>query len=89
MHTVKVFHKFLIQSLPSIHAARLKTFVAAVEALTLGAKASVTSLILFGRKYECFGSIVPAYYRQSECNVVCPKIMRACYAFFKYALIFL
>ena len=44
MHTVKVFHKFLIQSLPSIHAAGLKTFVAAVQALTLGAKASVSSL---------------------------------------------
>ena len=44
MHTVKVLHKLLLQSVPSIHSVRLKALLAAVEALTHGAKASVTSL---------------------------------------------
>ena len=44
MHTVKVLHKLLRQSVPSIHAARLHTLMAAVQAITQGANASVTSL---------------------------------------------
>jgi len=44
MHTVKVLHKLLSQSVPSIHSVRLNTFIAAVLALTNGAKASITSL---------------------------------------------
>ena len=34
MHTTKVLHKLLRQSVPSIHAVRLKTFLTAVHAFT-------------------------------------------------------
>lgn len=44
MHTLKVLHNLLLQSAPSIHATRRKAFVSAVQALTHGAKATVTSL---------------------------------------------
>ena len=44
MHTVKVLHKLLHESVPSIHSVRLNTFMAAIQALTHGAQASVTSL---------------------------------------------
>jgi len=44
MHTVKVLHKLLSQSVPFIHATRLDVFMAAVQSLTLGANACVTSL---------------------------------------------
>ena len=44
MHTTKVLHKLLHQSVPSIHASRLKIFLLAVQALTQGARATVTSL---------------------------------------------
>ena len=44
MHTVKVLHKLLHQSVPSIHSVRLNTFLSAIQALTQGARASVTSL---------------------------------------------
>jgi len=44
MHTTNVLHKLLSQSAPSIHAVRLNTFIAAVQALTQGASATVTSL---------------------------------------------
>ncbi len=43
MHTASVLHKLFIQSV-SIHAIRLNAIMAAVEALTHGAKASFTSL---------------------------------------------
>ena len=54
MHTVAVLHKLLLQSVPAMHATRLNTFMAAVQALTQGAKASVTSLGrgLTGRVYD-------------------------------------
>jgi hypothetical protein len=54
MHTVKVLHKYLSQSVPSIHAIRLKAFMAATQALTQGAKASLTSLgrYLTGKTYD-------------------------------------
>ena len=54
MHTVKVLHKLLSQSVPSIHTVRLNTFMAAVQALTRGGKATVTSLgrNLIGRVYD-------------------------------------
>jgi hypothetical protein len=54
MHTVKVLHTLLLQSVPSIHAVRLTTFMAAVQALTQGAHASVTSLGrgLIGHVYD-------------------------------------
>ncbi len=44
MHTVAVLHKLLLQSVPAMHATRLNTLMAAVQTLTQGAKASVTSL---------------------------------------------
>ena len=44
MHTVSVLHKLLIQSVPSIHSVRLGALMAAIQALTRGAKATVTSL---------------------------------------------
>jgi len=43
MHTTSVLHKLLAQSVP-IHAVRLNAIMAAVQALTHGAKATVTSL---------------------------------------------
>ncbi len=43
MHTVSVLHKLLARSVP-IHAIRLNAAIAAVQALTHGAKATVTSL---------------------------------------------
>ena len=54
MHTVKVLHKLLFQSVPSIHATRFDVFMAAVQSLTLGANASVTSMGrgLIGKVYD-------------------------------------
>ena len=54
MHTAKLLHKLLVESVPSIHAARLKTIIASVQALTLGARATVTSLGrgLIGKAYD-------------------------------------
>jgi len=54
MHTVKVLHKLLSQSVPSIHTARLKSFIATVQSLSHGASATVTSLGrgLFGLTYD-------------------------------------
>ena len=54
MHTAKVLHKLLIQSVPSIHATRLNTVIASVQALTQGARATVTSLGrgLIGKAYD-------------------------------------
>ena len=44
MHTVKVLNKLVHQSVPSIHCVRLNTLMVSIEALTQGARASVTSL---------------------------------------------
>ena len=44
MHTVKVLHTLLLQSAPAIHNVRLNSVLAAVQALTHGAQACVTSL---------------------------------------------
>jgi hypothetical protein len=44
MHTVKVLHKLLYQSVPSMHATRFNSFLVVVQSLTQGARASVTSL---------------------------------------------
>lgn len=44
MHTAAVLHKLLVQSVPSIHAVRLAAVMASVDALTRGAKSTVTSL---------------------------------------------
>lgn len=44
MHTSQVLHKLLCQSVPAIHASRLKTFLIVVQALTQGARATVTSM---------------------------------------------
>jgi len=54
MHTVNVLHKLLFQSIPSLHATRLRALMSAVQALTQGAKASVTSLGrgLAGKAYD-------------------------------------
>ena len=54
MHTVKVLHKLLSQSVPSIHAARLNVFMVAVQSLTHGARACVTSMGrgLTGKAYD-------------------------------------
>lgn len=54
MHTVSVLHKLLFQSAPTIHLARLRTIMAAVQALTQGARATVTSLGrgLVGHAYD-------------------------------------
>ena len=54
MHTAKVLHKLLIQSVPSIHATRLNTVIVSVQALTQGARATVTSLGrgLMGKAYD-------------------------------------
>jgi hypothetical protein len=54
MHTVKVLHKLLSQSVPSIHATRLAVFMAAVQSLTLGANACVTAMGrgLIGKVYD-------------------------------------
>ncbi len=54
MHTVKVLHKLLSQSVPFIHAVRLKAFMVAVQSLTQGGKATVTSLgrSLIGSAYD-------------------------------------
>ena len=54
MHTVKVLHTLLLQSVPSIHAIRLNTLMCAAQTLTQGAKASVTSLgrHLMGAAYD-------------------------------------
>jgi len=54
MHTVKVLHKLLVQSAPSIHAARLNSIIASVQSLAQGARATVTSLGrgLMGKAYD-------------------------------------
>ncbi len=54
MHTFKVLHKLLCQSVPSMHATRLNTFLIAIQALTQGARATVTSLGrgLAGQAYD-------------------------------------
>jgi len=54
MHTVKVLHKLLYQSVPSMHTTRLNTFLITVQALTQGARATVTSLGrgLMGQAYD-------------------------------------
>jgi len=44
MHTAKVLHTLLSQSASSIHTTRLNTFITAVQALTQGANATITSL---------------------------------------------
>lgn len=53
MHTTSVLHKLLAQSVP-IHAIRLNAIMAAVQALTHGATATVTSLgrHLVGSAYD-------------------------------------
>jgi len=53
MHTVKVLHKYLSQSVPSIHATRLNVFMVAVQSLTHGARACITSMGrgLIGKAY--------------------------------------
>ena len=43
MHTLSVLRNLIVQAVP-IHATRLKALMAAIQALTLGAKARVTSL---------------------------------------------
>jgi hypothetical protein len=54
MHTTKVLHKLLYQSVPSMHATRLNTFLDVVQALTQGARATLTSLGrgLVGKTYD-------------------------------------
>jgi len=54
MHTVKVLHKLLSQSVPSIHSVRRNAFTAAILALTKSAKAFITSLgrHLDGKAYD-------------------------------------
>ena len=54
MHTTKVLHKLLAQSVPSIHAARLNSVIASVQALAQGARATVTALGrgLTGKAYD-------------------------------------
>jgi len=54
MHTAKVLHKLLLQSVPSIHATRLNAVIATVQSLTRGARATVTSLgrCLSGQAYD-------------------------------------
>ena len=44
MHTTSVLHNLLRNALPSIHSTRLKAVMVSIDALTRGAKASVTSL---------------------------------------------
>ncbi len=54
MHTVKVLHKLLHQSVPSIHARRLDTVMATVQSVVYGARITVTSLGrgLTGKAYD-------------------------------------
>ncbi len=54
MHTVKVLHKLLRQSVPSIHAARLAAVMATVQSVLYGARITVTSLGrgLTGKAYD-------------------------------------
>ena len=54
MHTAKVLHKLLAQSVPSIHATRLNAIIASVQSLAQGARATVTSLGrgLMGQAYD-------------------------------------
>ena len=54
MHTVKVLHKLLHQSVPSIHARRLDAVMATVQSVVYGARATVTSLGrgLSGKAYD-------------------------------------
>jgi len=54
MHATQLLQQFLSQSVPSIHATRLKSFVAATRALTQGATATITSLgrYLSGNAYD-------------------------------------
>ena len=44
MHTTKVLHTLLSRSLPTIHQARLTSFVDTVESLVTGANACITQL---------------------------------------------
>ncbi len=44
MHTAKVLHTLLSQSVPSIHGARLRALVCAVDAIVHGARANVTAI---------------------------------------------
>jgi hypothetical protein len=44
MHTTKVLHKLLYQSVPSIHASRLKILLLVVQSVTQGARATITSM---------------------------------------------
>ncbi len=54
MHTAKLLHKLLVQSAPSIHATRLNSIIASVQALAHGVRATVTSLGrgLMGKAYD-------------------------------------
>jgi len=54
MHTVKVLHTLLRQSVPSIHATRLDSVIATVQSIVYGARATVTSLGrgLSGKAYD-------------------------------------
>ncbi len=54
MHTVKVLHKLLHQSVPSIHARRLDAVMATVQSVVYGARITVTSLGrgLTGKAYD-------------------------------------
>ncbi|MFB3059135.1 MAG: IS4 family transposase [Gammaproteobacteria bacterium] len=54
MHTVKVLHKLLHQSVPSIHATRLDAVMATVQSVVYGARTTVTSLGrgLTGKAYD-------------------------------------
>ncbi len=44
MHSTQLLQQLLSQSVPSIHAARLESFITATQALTQGATATITSL---------------------------------------------
>jgi len=54
MHTIKVLHKLLRQSVPSIHTTRLDAVMATVQSAVYGARATVTSLGrgLTGKAYD-------------------------------------
>jgi hypothetical protein len=44
MHTTKVLHQLLCQSVPSIHASRLKILLLVIQSVAQGARATVTSM---------------------------------------------
>ena len=54
MHTAKILYKKIIESVPSIHSVRLTAFIATVEALVRGSRATVTSMGrgLLGNTYD-------------------------------------